>query len=102
MNGITNAPAFGGATPTQESLSPGAGTPVTQGDLIALAGDTGMSFHNHLHMHVLPDDGTGVPSTVFAIPFVFRDMVVGQVPNNSPLNDGNLKSITWYRSRNGT
>jgi hypothetical protein len=102
QNGVTNAPAFSGTTPTAEWVSPGAGTPVSQGDLIALAGDTGMSFHNHLHMHVLPLDAvTGLPSTVFTIPFVFRDMRVGILPRNSPLNDGNLKSITWYRSRNG-
>jgi hypothetical protein len=102
QNGVTNAPAFGGTAPVQESVSPGAGTPVSQGDLIALAGDTGMSFHNHLHMHVLPLDAvTGLPSTVFTIPFVFRDMRVGILPRNSPLNDGNLQSITWYRSRNG-
>lgn len=101
QNGVTNAPLFGGTTPTPESTNPGAGTAVSQGDLIALAGDTGMSFHNHLHMHVLPDDGTGAPSTVFAIPFVFRDMRVGILPVNSFLNDGVLKSTTWYESRNG-
>ncbi|MDW4498765.1 M23 family metallopeptidase [Sulfitobacter sp. D35] len=100
-NGVTNAPLFGGVTPTAESVTPGSGTPVSQGDLIALAGDTGVSFHNHLHMHVLPDDGTGNPSTVITIPFVFRDMRVGQLPENSPLNNGILKSLTWYRSRNG-
>ena len=99
-SGVTSAPAFGGTTPTQESAAAGSGTPVAQGDLIALAGDTGMSFHNHLHMHVVPDDGTGNPSTVFAIPFVFRDMRSGILPEDSPLNDGNLKSTTWYRSRN--
>lgn len=90
QNGVTNAPRFGGAAPVQESVTPGSGTPVAQGDLIALAGDTGMSFHNHLHMHVVPDDGTGQPSTVFAIPFVFQD---------AP-GDGVLKSTTWYRSGN--
>jgi hypothetical protein len=89
-NGVTNAPAFGGTAPTQESVTAGAGTPVAQGDLIALAGDTGTSFHNHLHMHVLPDDGTGQPNQTFAIPFVFQD---------SP-GDGVLKSTTWYRSGN--
>ena len=83
FNGVTNAPAFGGTTPA-------IGTAVAQGDLIALAGDTGMSFHNHLHMHVLPDDGTGNPNMTFAIPFVFED---------AP-GDGVLKSTTWYRSGN--
>jgi len=90
FNGVTSAPQFGGTAPTQESLSPGAGTAVAQGDLIALAGDTGTSFHNHLHMHILPDDGTGNPNQTFAIPFVFED---------AP-GDGVLKSTTWYRSGN--
>jgi murein DD-endopeptidase MepM/ murein hydrolase activator NlpD len=100
-NGVTNAPRFAGTSPTRERTNPGMGTTVSQGDLIALAGDTGTSFHNHLHMHVLPDDGSGNPSTVFAIPYVFRDMREGVLPADSPLNDGNPKSITWYRSRNG-
>lgn len=90
QNGVTTAPRFGGTSPVQESVTPGGGTPVAQGDLIALAGDTGMSFHNHLHMHVLPDDGTGRPNLSFAIPFVFQD---------AP-GDGVLKSTTWYRSGN--
>jgi hypothetical protein len=82
QNGVTDAPFFGGATPA-------IGTPVAQGDIIALAGDTGMSFHNHLHLHVVPDDGTGRPAT-FTIPFVFEDAG----------GDGVLKSTTWYRSGN--
>lgn len=81
-NGVTNAPKFGGTAPAP-------GTAVAQGDLIGLAGDTGFSFHNHLHMHVLPDDGTGNPGSV-AIPFVFQDVGGEGVP----------KSLTWYRSGN--
>ena len=90
QNGVTQAPLFGGIAPVQESVTPGGGTPVTQGDLIALAGDTGMSFHNHLHMHILPAGTGGRPDNTFAIPFVFED---------AP-GDGNLKSTTWYRSGN--
>lgn len=90
QNGVTQAPFFGGVSPGQESVAAGTGTPVTQGDLIALAGDTGTSFHNHLHMHILPDNGSGQPNFAFAIPFVFED---------AP-GDGNLKSTTWYRSGN--
>jgi hypothetical protein len=82
-NGVTNAPLFGGTTPA-------VGTPVSQGDIIALAGDTGKSAHNHLHLHVVPDDGTGNPAT-FTVPFVFED--VG--------GDGVPRSITWYRSGSG-
>ena len=80
-NGVTTAPRFaGGGTIV--------GTAVAQGDLIAKAGDTGQSFHNHLHIDIVPDDGTGNPSDDFAIPFVFED--VG--------GDGVPKSLTWYRS----
>lgn len=86
QNGVTNAPLFGGTAPVR-------GAPVNRGDLIALAGDTGMSFHNHLHLHIVPDNGAGAPdlsATSRTIPFVF-----GDAPG-----DGNLKSITWYRSGN--
>ncbi|MEO0991532.1 MAG: hypothetical protein AAFX00_11340 [Pseudomonadota bacterium] len=98
-NGVAQAPFFaalGGPILTDLTDGAGNGTFVPQGALLALAGDTGTSFHNHLHMHVLPHDaGTGAPSTRFAIPFVFRDAREGLIPG-----DGNLKSTTWYRSRN--
>ncbi len=89
QNGVTRAPAFGGTSPAQATNGV-PGTPVAQGDLIALAGDTGLSFHNHLHLHIVPDDGTGQPSNLIAMPFVFED---------AP-GDGVLKSRTWYRSGN--
>ena len=82
-NGVTTAPRFAGVGTI-------VGTAVAQGDLIAKAGDTGQSFHNHLHIDIVPDDGTGNPSDDFAIPFVFED--VG--------GDGVPKSLTWYRSGN--
>lgn len=93
QNGVTNAPAFGGATPA-------VGTAVAQGDLIALAGDTGISFHNHLHLQVIPatvaSSGTMNPQPdTFTIPFVFRDGQNGLLPG-----DGNLRSTTWHRSEN--
>jgi hypothetical protein len=82
-NGIRNAPLFGGTMPP-------AGTAVTRGQLIALAGDTGMSFHNHLHLHVVADDGLGNPGNR-SVPFVFDDVD----------SDGGVpKSISWYRSGN--
>lgn len=93
QNGVRNAPLFGGAPPGQESVAAGTGAAVNRGDLIALAGDTGMSFHNHLHLHIVPDTGGGMPdlsANSRTIPFVF-----GDAPG-----DGNLKSITWYRSGN--
>ncbi|ONG58581.1 hypothetical protein BKE38_02765 [Pseudoroseomonas deserti] len=87
--GVTRA--FGGTAPVQESMSAGNGTAVTQGQIIGLAGDTGMSFHNHLHMHVLADNGSGQPDTSIAIPFVFQDVE----------GDGVLRSRRWYKSGNG-
>jgi hypothetical protein len=82
-NGVRNAPAF---SPNPPSV----GTSVAQGAFIGLAGDTGNSFHNHVHVVVVPDDGTGRPNLDFAIPFVFFD--VG--------GDGVPQSRTWYRSGN--
>ncbi len=71
------------------------GHPVKQGMPIMLAGDTGVSFHNHLHMHVVEDPGgpyTGFGGNGNTIPFVFSDE---DVPG-----DGVLKHFDWYRSAN--
>lgn len=77
------------------------GTVVQQGDVIMHAGDVGMSFHNHLHMHVLVVDpakpATDPISTRmrdYTIPFVFREAkhIIG--------TDGVLKHLTWYTSDN--
>lgn len=77
------------------------GTVVQQGEVIMKAGDVGMSFHNHLHMHVLVAD-PALPNTTpisqrmrdYTIPFVFREArhVIGK--------DGVLKYLTWYTSDN--
>jgi hypothetical protein len=85
-NGVTNAKKFGGTTPAAGA----AGAAVAQGDFIGLAGDTGNSFHNHVHVVVVPDNGSGAPDITFAIPFVFLDVD----------GDGIPKSRTWYRSEN--
>ena len=59
------------------------------------AGSTGISFHNHLHMHVIPDPGppynsfNGVGNT---IPFVFSDPDTG--------GDGNPTHFNFYKSAN--
>ena len=52
------------------------GTPVKQGMPIMDAGYTGISFHNHLHMHVVPDP-VGGGGTGNTIPFVFSDPDAG-------------------------
>jgi murein DD-endopeptidase MepM/ murein hydrolase activator NlpD len=78
------------------------GQTVKQGDVIMKAGSTGMSFHNHLHMHVQVLDTT-TPATDpvadrlkhYTIPFVFQEVhhVIGA--------DGVLKHLNWYTSDNG-
>ncbi|MGZ4334859.1 MAG: hypothetical protein ACXVRJ_11390 [Gaiellaceae bacterium] len=79
------------AVPTEAIV----GTHVKQGMPIMLAGDTGISFNNHLHMHVVPDPGGdyrkygGWGDT---IPFVFSD-------EDAP-SDGVLKHFTFYKSGN--
>lgn len=82
-NGVRDAPAF-------SPNPPAIGTAVAQGDFIGLAGDTGNSFHNHVHIVVVPDNGSGGPNLTFAIPFVFFDVD----------GDGVPQSRTWYRSGN--
>lgn len=74
------------------------GTVVQQGQVIMKAGDTGVSFHNHLHLHVRAAtsaaQGTQAPPlrtdglSAYTLPFVFRE------------GDGPLKHLTWYRSSN--
>lgn len=76
------------------------GRAVRRGEPIMLAGDTGISFHNHLHMHVL----TGPPPPTvpvnrgmlsnFTIPFVFREVT------NFLGTDGVCTRLNFYTSRN--
>ena len=64
------------------------GMTVNQGDPIMEADDTGTSFHSHLHIYVVTDDGSGNPGNN-SIPFVFED-----VDNDSGL----MEFLTWYRA----
>lgn len=50
------------------------GSTVDRGDVIMGAGDTGKSFHNHLHLEVHPDNGSGGPNRGVSLPFVFREV----------------------------
>lgn len=86
------------------------GTKVTRGQAVMRAGDTGVSFHNHLHLHVraataatpVPADPPPVPYppilpttlSPYTLPFVFAEArhVIGR--------DGPLRHLTWYRSEN--
>lgn len=78
------------------------GTRVGQGNPVMLAGDTGKSMHNHLHMHVQP--GAATPEIEadralrvaddsldkVTLPFVFADIPGDGVPTR----------LTWYTSEN--
>ena len=80
------------------------GTKVKQGQVIMLAGSTGVSAHNHLHIHIVPGPASDVAppirldadpndNTIPAviqrtIPFVFDDV------------DGPPLSLTYYTSKN--
>lgn len=83
------------------------GSRVVAGNPVMLAGSTGVSFHNHLHLHVLAGPAAPpIPAgpaltgpnqlvapgamTQYTLPFVFAD---------AP-GDGVLKNLTWYRSAN--
>ncbi|HEX6559571.1 MAG TPA: hypothetical protein VF021_08910 [Longimicrobiales bacterium] len=75
------------------------GQPVKRGDRIMRAGDTGISFHNHLHMMVQagPSSASAPPVSRFnlttgTIPFVFKDVthLIGR--------DGVCKNLNFYRS----
>jgi hypothetical protein len=73
-------------------LAPGAaiiGSTVARGQVIMLAGDTGTSFHNHLHMQV-----QNAASNAYTIPFVFRDVSNIFGPNGVP------QALTYYTSDN--
>jgi len=59
-------------------------TTVIQGEVIMLAGDTGISAYNHLHMHVLNGPNGNNNQT---LPFVYRD-------------GGRCKSLDYYSSQN--
>lgn len=78
---------------------------VQQGDVIMKAGNTGNSFHNHLHLHIktrfeahagAPAGNTiNINTSNFAgsdtMPFVFADVS----------GDGVVKSLTFYTAQNG-
>jgi len=74
------------------------GTKVKRGQPIMLAGDTGMSFHNHLHIHIQAEaagPNTSTPpadqrTTAYTIPFIFQDVD----------GDGVCVHGNWYTSQN--
>ena len=78
------------------------GQDVKQGQVIMKAGDTGMSFHNHLHMQVQVEQTVPVPTALAmddrlktgTIPFVFKEVVHVLGTNGVP------KNLNWYTSDN--
>ncbi len=74
------------------------GAKVKRGQPIMLAGDTGMSFHNHLHIHVqaeMAGPNTSTPpadrrTTAYTIPFIFQEVD----------GDGVCVHGNWYTSDN--
>jgi hypothetical protein len=80
------------------------GSVVRQGEVVMLAGDTGVSFHNHLHLQVrgAKDAATATatpPITqgdleAFTLPFVFREV------KNILHADGVPWHLCWYESDN--
>ncbi len=95
QNGITDAFALWASPVLTANII---GTRVRRGQPIMLAGNTGTSFHNHLHMHVLPEDqNTGQPAN-YTIPFVFQDVEVVSEFFQGP--DGVCQHLKWYTSQN--
>jgi hypothetical protein len=97
QNGVTAAFArWDTPVPTSDIR----GTQVKRGQPIMLAGDTGTSFHNHLHMHVLaqmpPGSTPTTPATsavqngAYTIPFIFQDVS----------GNGVCQHLRWYTSTN--
>lgn len=83
------------------------GTKIKRGMPVMLAGDTGISFHNHLHIHVRVDPdpaASGFDTDVVVnptdlngdrtIPFVFKDV------KHIIAKDGRPLRLTWYKSDN--
>lgn len=93
------------------------GSVINRGEAVMEAGDTGVSFHNHLHLHIRPGP---LPGSTGATPEIISQSVasglapapgLGLTGNRTlpivfgdarhPLKpDGPLQNLTWYRSGN--
>jgi hypothetical protein len=80
INSLTPPPRTGSGS--KAAVLTGTPVHVKQGMPIMLAGSTGISAQNHLHIHVIPDPGTGIGTLVpddfigngDTMPFVFADV----------------------------
>lgn len=105
---VTKALALSGRTPPPRvgsSYAVDATAPpvhVKRGMPVMLAGSTGISFNNHLHIHVIPDeaaDATSLVPTNFngtanTMPFVFADV------DRFLGTEGLPEHLNWYTSKN--
>jgi hypothetical protein len=101
INGLTPPARTGGFAAVDSSVP---AVKVKQGMPIILAGSTGISFNNHLHMHVIPDPGpdpagTALVPTDFtgngnSMPFVFADVDRFFTPKGVPMK------LNFYSSNN--
>jgi hypothetical protein len=91
---------FSAITPA-DILNAAAPVTVKRGEKIMLCGDTGISFHNHLHMEVRVEKGSGdnvrgmKDDADFTIPFVFKDV------SRFLDTDGVPTGLNFYTSDNG-
>jgi hypothetical protein len=92
------------------------GMVIPQGRVLMLSGDTGVSFYNHLHHHVLldsaasrgrnnlpvPRSGNPFPFFPYTIPFVYSDGTHGIEHGfrEAPQSNGLLRAMTYYESKN--
>ena len=100
INGLT-PPARTGGFAAVDSTVPA--VEVKRGMPIMLAGSTGVSFNNHLHMHVIPDPGPAGGGALVPIdfvgngntmPFVFADVDRFFTPKGVPMR------LNFYSSNN--
>ena len=99
INGLTPPGRTGGFAAVSSTVP---AVTVKRGMPIMLAGSTGISFNNHLHMHVIPDPGTAIGALVpedfigngNSMPFVFADVDRIFTPKGVP------KRLNFYSSNN--
>lgn len=87
-------PVFGAANTAAASVQ---GRFVKQGQPIMLAGDTGISFFNHLHTHV-----TTTSQNSYTIPFVYADAehTIANGIYKGLKGNGRPRATTYYTSKN--
>jgi hypothetical protein len=89
------------ARPTTVAANNIIGQPVLRGQPIMYAGDTGMSFHNHLHMEVRTGPAPPVPpATTTPVAQWALDQTLPFVFSDCRENDGVCGRLNFYSSTN--